>query len=156
MSKPFTNPFFEADMSKLFDMSKFDMSKMTGDFRMPQMNMESMMTAQRRNIESFSALQQAASQSFQALWQRQAEMVRQAMEETSQMMSSIMSCPTPEEKMIKQAEVSKVAMEKCLANVRDITETISKCNSQAMEAVSNRMNESLDELRGIISSSRAA
>ncbi len=61
-----------------------------------------------------------------------------------------MACPSTEEKVIKQAEASKAAMEKCIANVRDIAETISKCNGQAIETVSLRMNEGLDELRGII------
>jgi phasin family protein len=72
------------------------------------------------------------------------------MEECTQTMQAIMSCPSPEEKVIKQAEASKMAMEKCLANVRDITETLAKCNTQALETVSTRMNEGMDELRGII------
>lgn len=165
MSKPFSNPFFETDMSKMFDMSKFEMPKfdmsnmskmMPQDCRMPQIDPESILKAQRKNIEAYTSLSQAMFESYQSLWRRQAEMMRQTVEETSHMMNSIMSLPTPEDKVMRQAEISKSAMEKCLANVRDITDTMTKCNSQAIEAVSNRMNESLDELRGIIKSSRAA
>ena len=57
---------------------------------------------------------------------------------------------------MKQAEASKAAIDKCLANVRDIAETVAKCNTQALDTVSNRMNEGLDELRGIIKTNRAA
>ena len=71
MSKPFTNPFFEADMSKMFDMSKI-----TGDMRIPQFNMEAAANLHRKNIESFTALNQAAFESFQALWRRQADVAR--------------------------------------------------------------------------------
>ena len=157
MSKPFTNPFFEADMSKFFDMSKMmDMSKMGTDMRMPSFDMEPMLTLCRKNMEATTSLCQSAMESWQSLCRRQADMCRQMMEETTQSMNTIASCPTPEEKVIKQAEVSKMAMEKCIANVRDISETIAKCNTQAMETVSARMNESLDELRGIIKSGRAA
>lgn len=151
MSKPFTNPFFEADMSKFFDMSK-----MTGEFRMPQFDMEAAMTLQRKNIEAWTALNQAMFESFQALCRRQADMARQSMEEMSQTMNAIVSCPSPEEKVIKQAEASKAALDKCLANVRDIAETLAKCNTHAMETVSTRMNEGMDELRGIIKNNRAA
>jgi phasin family protein len=151
MSKPFTNPFFEADMSKLFDMSK-----MTGEFRMPQFDMEAAATLQRKNMEAYTALSQAVFESFQALCRRQADMCRQGMEEMSQTVNAIVSCPTPEEKVMKQAEAGKMAMEKCLANVRDIAETIAKCNTQALETVSTRMNDNIDELRGIIKGGRAA
>jgi phasin family protein len=155
MSKPFTNPFFEADMSKLFDMSKFDMSKfdmskMTADMRMPSFDMEGIFTQQRRNMEALTALTQTAMESWQSLFRRQADTARQMMEEQAQTAQAIMACPSPEEKVIKQAEASKAAMDKCLANMRDISETISKCNGQAMETVTLRMNEGLDELRGII------
>jgi len=128
---------------------------MSGDFRMPQFDMEAAMTLQRKNVESWTALNQAMFESFQSLWRRQADLCRQAMEESTQTVNALISCP-PEEKMIKQAEASKAAMEKCLANVRDIAETVAKCNSQAMETVSTRMNEGMDELRGIIKTNRAA
>lgn len=151
MSKPFTNPFFEADMSKFFDMSKI-----ASDFRFPQIDMEAAFSLQRKNIEAYTALNQAAFESFQAFYRRQADWARQMIEETSQTAQAVMSCPSPEEKVMKQAEAGKAAMEKCLANVRDLTETIAKCNSQALETVSTRMNEGMDELRGIIKINRAA
>ena len=151
MSKPFANPFFEADMSKFFDMSK-----MPSGMQMPQFDMEAATSLQRKNIEAYTALGQAAFESFQSLWHRQADAMRQMMEETSQTMQSMTSCASPEEKVMKQAEASKAAIDKCLANVRDIAETVAKCNTQALDTVSNRMNEGLDELRGIIKTNRAA
>lgn len=151
MSKPVSNPFFEADFSKLMDVSK-----MMGEFKVPQFNFEAMMAAQRKNIEAMTALNQAAFEGMQALMRRQAELMRQGFEEASGTMNAIMSCPTPEEKVLKQAEASKVAVEKCLANAKDIAETLTRCNAQAMETVTTRMNESVEELRGMIKPARAA
>ena len=166
MSKPFTNPFFNAsntdlskmfdmskmtDMSKMFDMSKFaDMSKIFGDCRMPQFDPEAAFALQRKNIEAFTALSQAAYESIQSLCHRQAESYRQIIEEITQTTQAILSCPTTESKAIKQAEASKAALEKYLANLRDASETIAKCNSQAFETVSARLNDSMSELRGIV------
>ena len=156
MSQPFTNPFFQADMSKL-DMSKlFDMSKISSDLRIPQLDMEAVTSLQRKNIEAYTAMGQAAFESFQSLWRRQADIMRQMMEETAQTIQSMNACATPEEKVIKQAEASKSAIDKCLANVRDVAETVAKCNTQALDTVSTRMNEGLDELRDIIKTNRAA
>jgi hypothetical protein len=157
MSKPSANPFFEADFSKMMDMTKMmdmskmmDVSKMMGDMKMQAPNMEAIMSVQRRNIEAFSALGQAAFESMQALGRRQAEMVRETMQETANMMNSVMSSPSAEDKVIRQAEVSKAVVDKCIASARDISETLSKSNTQAMETVSNRLSESIEELRGII------
>jgi len=151
MSKPATNPFFEADFSKLMDVSK-----MMGEFKVPNFNFEALMNAQRKNIEAMTAVNQAAFESFQSIARRQAELLRQGFEETSNTINAVMSSATPEEKVIRQAEASKAAVEKCVANARDITETLTKCNNQAMETVSNRLNESMQELRDIIKTNKAA
>lgn len=167
MSKPFTNPFFEADMSKMFDMfgcydmsKNFDISKMMGDFKMPQMPMmvdyEGILSLQRKNMEAMAAVSQATYESLQALMRRQADNYRQTMEEMVQMTQSIMACPTPEAKVMKQAEVSKAAMFKCISNIRDASETLAKCNSQAMEAVGTRVNESLNEMCGMVKGSNCS
>ena len=151
MLKPFANPFLETDVSKLFDMSKI-----SGNFNMPQFNMDAVNNLHRKNMEAFTSLNQAAFESFQALWRRQADVARQMMEETAQAMQAIVSCPSPEEKVIKQAEASKATLNKCLTNARDVTETIAKCNTQTLETVSTRINEGLDELRCTIKGTSAA
>jgi phasin family protein len=151
MSKPAANPFFEADFSKIMDISK-----MMGEFKMPGFNMDALMAAQRKNIEAMTALNQAAFESMQSIAHRQAELARQTWEDTSNLMNAIMSPPTPEEKVVRQAEASKAAVEKCMANAREIGETVAKCNYQAMETVSNRLSEGIEELRGIIRSTKAA
>ncbi len=154
MSKPTSNPFFEADFSKMMDMSK-----MMGEFKMPQFNFEAMMNAQRKNIEAMTAVNQAAFESIQAIARRQAELMRQTFEETTQTMNAVMSSSSPEEKVIRQAEASKLAVDKCMTNAREIADTLAKCNTQAMETVTTRLNEGMEELREIIktsASSRAA
>ncbi len=165
MSKPSSNPFFETDFTKLMDVSKFmdmskfaDASKAFSDFKLASPNFEALMSAQRRNIEAFTALNQAAFESVQGLIRRQTELVREGMQEAASTVNAVLSSPSPEEKVIRQAEASKAAVDKCIANARDITETLTKCNYQALEAVSSRLNESLEELRGMIkqASSKAA
>lgn len=151
MSKPAANPFFEADFSKLMDTTK-----LFGEFKVPGFNFEALAAAQRKNIEAITAVNQAAFESIQTIARRQAELVRQGFEESSSLLNAVMSSPTPEDKVIRQAEASKAAVDKYLANARDIGETISKYNYQAIETVSNRLNEGLEELRDIIKTTRAA
>jgi phasin family protein len=151
MSKPASNPFFEADFSKMMDISK-----MMGDFKVPGFDFEAMMGACRRNMETMAAVNQATFEAFQNLMRRQADIMRQGVEDATGIVNAVMSSPTPEEKVIKQAEASKAAMEKCMANARDIAETVSQCHSRTMETVSNRMAEGLEELRGMMKNGQAA
>jgi phasin family protein len=148
MSKPAANSFFETDFSKFADMSK-----MMGEFKMPNMNVEAMMACQRKNMETFAAVNQATFETVQSLMRRQAEWFRQGIEEASALVNAVMTADTPEEKMIKQAEGSKACVEKCLANAREVAETVARSNAQAMETVSNRLSEGLDEFRDIVRSS---
>ena len=72
------------------------------------------------------------------------------------MMNAVMSAETPEEKVIRHAEISKAAVDKCLANAREVAEVVARTNCQALETVSNRFGESVDELRDIVRNGKAA
>jgi len=151
MSKPGPNSFFETDFSKFMDMSK-----MMGEFKMPNFSAEAWMASCRRNMEVLAAVNQATFETAQALTRRQAELMRQGFEEATSLMNAVMSSETPEEKVMRHAEISKGAVDKCLANAREIADTVTKSNYQAMETLSNRMNEGLEELRDIVKTSKAA
>jgi phasin family protein len=151
MSKPAANPFFETDFSKFMDMSK-----MMGEFKFPAFNAEAIMAAHRKNLETVAAINQACFESFQGLARRQAELARQCVEECAAMYNAVLSSDTPEDKVIRQAECSKAAVDRCVANAREIAETVTKNNCQALETLSNRLNEGLEEFRDMVKNGRAA
>lgn len=151
MSKPVINPIIEANFPKLVDPSKI-----MGEFKMPDFNMNALMDMQHKNIEVITAINQAVFENLQSFVQRQAELMRQGFEETTSLMNAFMSAPSVQEKVICQAEASKKMTEQCMANARDTAETFAKCNSQAMETISNRMNDNLVELCGLTKTNLAA
>lgn len=156
MSEQSTNPFLDMNFWKWMDPSKAAAEYKVPNFNVPAFNFEAAMAAQRRNVEAFSALNQAAFESLQGLARRQADAMRQSLEEANSFASGWMSCPTPEEKAIRQAEASKAAFEKCVTNLRDVAETVAKCNNQAIETVSTRVSESVEEIRDMIKNGKAA
>jgi phasin family protein len=151
MSKPAPGSIFEIDFFKAMDPSKI-----MSDFKMPGFNLAPLFTVQRKNVEAMTALNQAAFDNFQAMMTRQAEMVRQSFDDASRIASSMMAAQNPQDKVMMQAEASKAAMEKCMANAREVTEAMSRYNTQAIETVSSRMRESLEELRGVVGENRDA
>jgi phasin family protein len=126
------------------------MSKMMGDYKMPNIDVESMMAAQRKNIEAIASSNQKAFENMQAYMRRQAELARQSFEATTSLVQAVMSAPTPEEKVAKQVEATKSAIEGCVSSLKELSEILSQNNVQTMQLVSNAVCEGMDGLQNIM------
>lgn len=132
------NPFWDMDISKVM-----------GDMKLPGVDLEALMASQRKNIEALTAANKLAFEGFQAVATRQTEILRQTMEELQKMMTEVMSASTPEDRVAKQAELAKTAFEKALANMKEVAEMVTKSNTEATNVISNRITDSLEELKAM-------
>src|SRR5262249_50489451 len=98
------NPF-----GKIFD---FDLSKAMADFRVPGIDVDAVVATQRKNIEALTQANQLALEGVQAVARRQVEITRQALEEFSAYVRELAAPGSPEDRLAKQAEISKTAIEK--------------------------------------------
>jgi phasin family protein len=119
------NPFFDVDMTKVM-----------ADMRMPALDVESVVATQRKNIEAFTQANQLAVEGFQAIARRQVEIAKQAFEEFQSALRELTQPGSPEH-----------ALEKGVANAREIAEIVTKANSEAMAVLNKRVSETLDEVR---------
>jgi phasin family protein len=126
----------------------FDVTKVMADFRVPGVDVEAVVASQRKNIEALTQANQLAVEGVQAVIRRQTEIARAAIEEFSSMFKDfVQPTSSPEDKIAKQAEYSKVALEKALANARELTEMVTKANTEAFNVINKRVTETLDEVR---------
>jgi phasin family protein len=126
----------------------FDVTKVLGDFRMPGVDLEAVAASQRKNLEAFTQANQLAVEGVQAVVRRQVEITRQAVEEFSSMFRDFVQPSTsPEDRIAKQAEFSKQALEKGISNARELTELMTKANTEAFNVINKRVTESFDEVR---------
>jgi phasin family protein len=126
----------------------FDMGKIMGDLRAPGVDMESVVAIQRKNMEALTQANQLAIEGAQAVLRYQLEVSRRAMEEFTSLLQGFLSPNgSMEDRVAKQAEVSKQAMEKGLSNARELTELMTKANTEAFNVISKRVAESLEEIR---------
>lgn len=145
------NPFLDFDPTKFFDMNRLtDFQKAFGEFKLPSPDFEGVIAAQRRNVEAIVAANQLAVEGYQAVARRQAEIIRQSMEETSSVVTELLTPGTPEDKVAKQAALVKAAFEKASANLKELSELVAKSNSEAAEVLSKRVKESIEEMQGIL------
>lgn len=143
MAKTTGNPFFDIDLSK-----------MIAEYKVPGVDVDSILASQRKNIEAVTAANQLAVEGLQAVLRRQAEILRQSVEEAGAMVNEVMAASSPEDKAAKQAELVKAAFEKTLANARELSEMVAKSNSEAADVLSKRVSESLDELKSAIAKTK--
>jgi phasin family protein len=126
----------------------FDVTKVMGDFRVPGIDLEAAVASQRKNIEALTQANQLAVEGVQAVMRRQVEITRQAMEDFSAMFRDfVQPNGSPEDRVAKQAEYSKQAIEKGLSHAKELTELVTKANSEAFNVINKRVTESLDEVR---------
>ena len=133
-----------------FDLSKFDVTKMLGDLKIPGFDMSALLTAQSKNLEALTAANRVAIEGMQAIAKRQAEIMAQTLTEVSGMVQQLAGASTPQEAGTKQAALIKQAFEKALANMHELAELFSKTNTEAFELINKRFTESLEELKAML------
>jgi phasin family protein len=133
------NPF-----GKMFE---FDLGKAMADFRVPGIDVDAVVATQRKNIEALTQANQLAIEGVQAVARRQVEIARQALEEFSSYVRELSAPTSPEDRIAKQAELSKQAIEKGVANARELTEMVTKANTEAFNVINKRVTEGLEEVR---------
>ncbi len=128
----------------------FDFRRVMGEWRLPNIDLEAMAQAQRRNIEALTEANQVALESTQTWVRRNLELARQSMEELQAMLSE-MTKPdgSMEDRLARQAEFSRKAIEKGLDNFRHLAELVTKANADAMNVIAKRVSEGLDEVRDL-------
>lgn len=126
----------------------FDVRRMMSEWKMPNFDIEAMAQCQRRNIEALTHANQVALEGTQTWMRRNLELARQSIEDLQAMWSEIAKPNgSMEDRLARQAEYSKKALEKGLANFREMTDLMAKANTEAMTVLAKRVTESLDEVR---------
>jgi phasin family protein len=126
----------------------FDFGKMFGEMRAPTADLETIVAMQRKNIEALTQANQLAIEGAQAVMRYQLEMARRTMEEFSAMFSTLLQPNgSVEDRVAKHADFSKTAMESGLNNAREISDLVTKANTDAFNVLSRRVTESLEEIR---------
>ena len=132
----------------------FDISKFVGDFKVPGVDVEGLVGSQRKNIEALTQANKLAVEGFQAVLKRQAEIVRQSLEESATVAKELTGVGTPQDKAIRNTELAKTVFERALANARELSEIITKSNSEACDLLNKRFVAILDEVKDSISKTK--
>jgi len=135
----FKNPFAD-----------FDFSKISGEFKLPTVNVETFVETARKNFATLTSLNTAAVEQMKAIAQRQGDMVRAAMEDFSKHGSEVLAAATVEEKAAKQIDFMKKTYESAITNSKELADLYTKGQTDAVTALSARVAELTEEVKAAI------
>ena len=101
---------------------EMDFEKMMKDFKIPGVDIDSVMNTQRKNLEAIGEANKVAMEGMQAVAKRQTEIMREAMEEMVKSTKEMSSVGSPQEVSGKQADMARERFEKAMANMRELAE----------------------------------
>ena len=127
-----------------------DISKLMKEFKIPGINIDTMMQSQKKNLEALTEANRIAIEGIQMVTRRQSDILRQTMEETATMMAEIMGTAPPEEKLIRQTEMAKMAFESALVNMKSLSDMVAKSNDEVTKVISKRVSENIEELKTMV------
>jgi phasin family protein len=125
----------------------FDVTKAFRDFRVPGIDVDAIVAAQRKNFEALTQANQFAVEGLQAVAKRQAEIAQQTLGEASTLVRDWTQPGAPEERLANTVEAARLALEKRVANVRELTELTVKASEDVFSVIARRMSEAFDEVR---------
>ena len=127
----------------------FDATRMFADFPFKPFDVEAVWSSGRRNVEAWSQANRVAVEGAQAVAKRQVEMVRQGFDDFTAFVRDLSQPVSPEERITKNTEFAKQAIEKTFSHTREIASLASKTGTEAAELLHKRANEGLDEFRAM-------
>lgn len=128
------------DFTKLYDFTKL-------------FDVDALLDIQRKNILAFSEARKLAVEGIQTVARRQTEILSQIASDNSSMVKEIMNESTPEEKVLRQADLATKAYEKSVTRWRELTDLIAGSGQEAGGIINSRIISSLTEFKSALEKS---
>lgn len=157
--------FFDPEFMKFPDFTQFyadfnksfaEYGKLFGNGKLPGFDVDAMLASQRKNIEALTAANQVALEGVQTIAKRQAEFARKAAEELSLVTKELTTAGTPEDKVARHVALAKDAFETAVANLRELSTIAQKANTEAIDLISKRVVENIEEVKSALAPKTAA
>ena len=128
-----TNPF-NTTSSKAFE-----------NFKLPEVDYESVTHACKQNLEAFKQTQEHVLNTWHSLSEMQARFAHQAIEGMGSFMKNFKNAKTVEEKTQLQSQAFKDGIEKVASHTRNVTDQITKTNNDISSKLGQTVSENINQ-----------
>ena len=123
-----------------------DFSKLIEQFKLPGIDLNALMEARRKDIDALAAANRTALEGIQSLNQKQAEILRATMDQ----LQSIVKTAAGSATSARTGEIVQQALQKAFLSMRELAEVAYKSQSDAFAVVSQRAQENIQEVKGLL------
>ena len=121
-------------------MPNFDFTKLMKDFKLPGVNLATIMDREKKNIEALTEANRVAFEGWQALVRRQAEILQESIKRAVGTMQG-------EDAGTKRTDLAANAFQTALSNMRELAEMAIKSQKEAFDIIRKRVEDNLAALR---------
>ena len=121
-------------------MPSFDFTRLMKDFKLPGVDLSTIMDREKKNIEALTEANRVAFEGWQALVHRQAEILQDSIKLAVGTMQG-------EDAGAKRMDLAAHAFETALSNMRELAEMAAKSQKEAFDIIRKRVEENLAVLR---------
>lgn len=129
----FTNPFGNLD-------------KLIEQFKVPGVDVNAIIESRRKDMEAVIAVNQATAAALQQVAKKQAEILTQALQAAQESAQKLAKGAGGVIDPVQQAELTRKAYEKALADIKELAEIAQKAQTAAMSGITGRAQQSVQEL----------
>ena len=130
--------------SKLFD----DIAKLAQQYKLPGVDIDAVLQGRRKDVETLLEVSRIAQSGAESLAQKQAEMLLASLEDLRSVLSTQANTEGGKPDAVRQAA------QKALGNVGELAQIALKSQSAAFDAVRQRTQENINELKGLLSKAK--
>ncbi|MBR0825602.1 TIGR01841 family phasin [Bradyrhizobium manausense] len=120
---------------------KEQLAKLAETFKIPGVNIDTLMESHRKNVEAMSKASQLTAEGAAAISQRQLEILRATSEQLTTALRDMKLSSQ------QQGEFARKAFETALASTRELAEMTVKSNTEVFNVVKQRMTEDFEQMR---------
>ena len=121
-------------------MPSFDLTKLMKDFKLPGVDLATIMDREKKNIEALTEANRVAFEGWQALVRRQAEILQESIKQA-------VGTVQGEDAGTKRMDLATHAFQTALSNMRELAEMAAKSQKEAFDIIRKRVEENLAVLR---------
>lgn len=128
-----------------------EFQKNLAQFNIPGIDPDQWVKVYEQNIAAVTQANQTFMTGMQAFAEKQAAMLQESFKSSEAAMKEAAEAGEPTDKVASQVERAKAAYEKALSDMNEISEIVTKTNSEAIDVINQRVNDSFSEVQKILS-----
>jgi phasin family protein len=145
-----------ADPKSPYDLG--ELSKRLSEFKMPEIDWHGLMAAQQKNWAALGQANKVWLEGTQQVMQREVEIMQSAMAEAAEAAEAARTMMAQGDARVaaeKRLDSAKASFEKAIGNLRELSETASRSNQEALDVIQKRAIEGFDEIKELIKAKRS-